>query len=148
MNAVDTNILLNSLDVSEVAKRQAAQELLRSLRTSADRTILPWQVLCEVAAQLRYWSAKRKISPETATNYIGSFRGIFPIKTPRTVIFDYALELFDRFSLSYWDSLLLAACADAGVTRLYTEDMDHGAEIDGVRIINPFRSPIGRPSHR
>lgn len=55
-------------------------------------------------------------------------------------MFDYALELYERFSLSHWDSLLLAACADAGVTRLYSEDMQHGADIDGVKIINPFKA--------
>jgi predicted nucleic acid-binding protein len=36
--------------------------------------------------------------------------------------------------------LLLAACADAGVTRLDSEDMPHGADIDGVKIINPFKT--------
>ncbi len=74
------------------------------------------------------------------TNDIQSFRGIFPIKTPRAVVFDHVLELYERFSLSHWDSLLLAACADAGVTRLYSEDMQHGADIDGVKIINPFKA--------
>ena len=57
----------------------------------------------------------------------------------RVVVFDHALELYERFSLSHWDSLLLAACADAGVTRLYSEDMQHGTDIDGVKIINPFK---------
>jgi predicted nucleic acid-binding protein len=97
-------------------------------------------VLCEVTAQLRTWTAKKRISVEVATHYIQSFRGIFPIKTPRAVVFDHALELYERFSLSHWDSLLLAACADAGIARLYSEDMQHGADIDGVKIINPFKT--------
>ena len=138
MNAVDTNILLYSLDASEPAKRVIAQELLRELRSSSQRTILPWQVLCEATSQLRSWTTKRKISKETATNYIQTFRSIFPIRTPRAVVFDYALELFERFSLSHWDSLLLAACSDVGVTQLYSEDMGDGTEIGGVRIVNPF----------
>ena len=140
MNAVDTNVLLYSLDASEPTKRPIAQALLRDLRTSSEKTVLPWQVLCEVTAQLRTWTAKKRISAEVAAHYIQSFRGIFPIKTPRAVVFDHALELYERFSLSHWDSLLLAACADAGVTRLYSEDMQHGADIDGVKIINPFKT--------
>ncbi len=138
MNAVDTNILLYSLDASEPAKRVIAQDLLRELRSSSQRTILPWQVLCEATSQLRYWTTKQKISKETATNYIQTFRSIFPIRTPRAVVFDYALELFEQFSLSHWDSLLLAACSDVGVTQLYSEDMGDGTEIGGVRIVNPF----------
>ncbi len=140
MNAVDTNVLLYSLDASEPTKRPIAQALLRDLRASSEKTVLPWQVLCEATAQLRTWTAKKRISAEVAANYIQSFRGIFPIKSPRAVVFDHALELYERFSLSHWDSLLLAACADAGVTRLYSEDMQHGADIDGVKIINPFKT--------
>jgi predicted nucleic acid-binding protein len=40
--------------------------------------------------------------------------------------------------LSHWDSLLVAACQETGVTRLYSEDMQHGADYDGVKIVNPF----------
>ena len=145
MNAVDTNVLLYSLDASEPVKRDIAQELLRDLRTSTVRTILPWQVLCEATAQLRSWSNKKRISVEAANSYIQSFRGIFPLKTPRAVVFDYALELFQRFSLLHWDSLLIVACADAGVTRLYSEDMGHDMDFDGVLVINPFR-PISSSS--
>lgn len=50
------------------------------------------------------------------------------------------MELDERFSLSHWDSLLLAPCADAGVTRLDSEDMQHGADIDGVKIVHPFKA--------
>src|SRR5262245_37141604 len=97
MNAVDTNVLLYSLDATEPEKRQTTQDLLRPLKPSSERSILAWQVLCEVAAQLRYWSEKGKIADEAALGYIHSFRAIFPIKTPRTAGFDYALELFQRF---------------------------------------------------
>ena len=95
-------------------------------------------MLCEVTSQLRHWTTERKISNETAKNDIQTFRGIFPIRTPRAVVFDYALEHFERFSLSHWDSLLIAACSDIGVTHLYSEDMGDGIEIGGVRIVNPF----------
>ena len=139
MNAVDTNVLLYSLDASEPTKQPIAQELRRSLRDSSDKTILPWQVLCEATAQLRYWTDKKRIAADDAMNYIHGFRAIFPIKTPRPKVFDHALELFERYSLSHWDSLLLAACVDAGVSQLFSEDMHHGADIDGVTIINPFK---------
>jgi predicted nucleic acid-binding protein len=42
MNAVDTNVLLYSLDASEPTKRPIAQALLRDLRTSSEKTVLPW----------------------------------------------------------------------------------------------------------
>lgn len=42
------------------------------------------------------------------------------------------------YSLSHWDSLLLAACATAGVDTLYSEDMDDGMTYDTVKVVNPF----------
>ena len=37
-----------------------------------------------------------------------------------------------------WDSLQLAACSDAGVDTLYSEDLDGGMTYDTVTIVNPF----------
>ena len=34
--------------------------------------------------------------------------------------------------------MLLAACKGAGVTALYSEDMDAGTDYDGLSIVNPF----------
>ena len=34
--------------------------------------------------------------------------------------------------------MLLAACKEAGVTTLFSEDMDPGTDYDGLTIVNPF----------
>lgn len=36
--------------------------------------------------------------------------------------------------------MLLAACEDAGVKRLLTEDLQDGATFLGVRVVNPLKS--------
>ncbi len=41
-----------------------------------------------------------------------------------TCLFDKSFVLRSRFSLSFWDSMLLAARKDAGVDTLYSEKMD------------------------
>ena len=41
-------------------------------------------------------------------------------------------------SLSFWDALILAACMEAGVTRLYSEDLSSGGAFESVTIVNPF----------
>ena len=43
-----------------------------------------------------------------------------------------------QYSLSFWDSLILAAAIEASAEVLYSEDMDSGQEIGGVKIVNPF----------
>jgi len=63
---------------------------------------------------------------------------MFPLVLPSAPVLDRYFDLFSRFSLSHWDAMLLAACKEAGVTTLYSEDMDSGTDYDGLTIINPF----------
>ena len=51
-----------------------------------------------------------------------------------------ALELARRHSLSFFDALIIASAADAGCDILLTEDMQSGAKIAGVQILNPFKN--------
>ncbi|MGB3405741.1 MAG: hypothetical protein WBA77_23880 [Microcoleaceae cyanobacterium] len=53
---------------------------------------------------------------------------------------DYAERLTSRFNLSHWDSLIVAACLEANVKILYTEDFGY-SNIDGLQIINPLNTP-------
>ena len=50
-----------------------------------------------------------------------------------------ALEIKVEHGLSYWDAAIVAAARALGCRELYSEDMTHGREIDGITIINPFR---------
>jgi len=64
---------------------------------------------------------------------------------PLTVV-DYtairaAVRLADQSRLSFWDALVVVTAARTGAAVLYTEDLNHGQEILGVRIINPFIPP-------
>ena len=47
-------------------------------------------------------------------------------------------ELQDRYRLSYWDSLILAAAKVASCGYLLTEDFEAGQNLDGVEVVNPF----------
>jgi len=43
-----------------------------------------------------------------------------------------------RFQVSHWDSTIIAAAKELGCKTLYSEDLNHGQDFDGVTIINPF----------
>jgi predicted nucleic acid-binding protein len=43
-----------------------------------------------------------------------------------------------RHGLSFWDALIWAAAHENGVPIIYSEDFQHGRELEGVRFINPF----------
>jgi len=50
-----------------------------------------------------------------------------------------ALEIKAAHGFSYWDSAIIAAARALGCSELYSEDMSHGQEVEGVVIVNPFR---------
>ncbi len=138
MNVVDTNVLLYSVDTNEPVKQLKAQRLLSQLRSANEPVVLLWQVLGELAQQLRRWRDQDKLTAAEFAQHVAAFRHLFPLMLPTAEVFDSALSLAGRFSLSHWDSMLLGACHAAGVRRLYTEDMGAPGAIEGIELINPF----------
>ena len=63
----------------------------------------------------------------------------FEVQDITTSVFTLALDLKISHGFSYWDSAIIAAAKTLGCRTLYSEDMAHGREVDGVLIANPFR---------
>jgi len=74
---------------------------------------------------------------------IRSFYARYPIVAFDESIVVDASELRERYSFSFWDSLIVASARYAGADFLLTEDMQHGQVIDGdLQIVNPFITSI------
>jgi predicted nucleic acid-binding protein len=71
--------------------------------------------------------------------HLTNLESMFPLVFPGRSVLRLSLELSSRYSLSHSDAMLLAACMEAGVRTLYTEDLDAGTVYDSVRVVNPFR---------
>ncbi len=140
MNAIDTNILFYSLDADEVVKQTQAIGLIGQLTATGD-TVLLWQVACEFLGLLRRQQYLGRMTAREVEENFADITFMFPLALPAPVVLERSFEFTRQFSLSHWDGLLLAACAEFGVDRLYTEDMSDGANYGGVAIVNPFRSP-------
>ena len=56
-----------------------------------------------------------------------------------------AWGLQDRFPLSWWDALIIAAAQTCECKVLLTEDLQDGQEFGAVRVINPFATPDQTP---
>jgi predicted nucleic acid-binding protein len=138
MNAIDTNIFAYLFDSSAPAKKALAQKLLEGLILRPHETVMLWQVASEFLACLRKVERKGLLGPEQLKVSFREVLQLFPLKFPSLGGLERALALYELYSLSHWDSLLIAACQESGVTRLYTEDMQHGANYSGVNIFNPF----------
>lgn len=138
MNAVDTNVFVYALDRYEPIKRPKARRLLRQLHVGKTPTILLWQVASEFLARLRTWQLQRQLSANLVELYLRHYMHFFPLSLPTAGVLSRSLVLSKRFSLSHWDSMLLGACQEAGVTTLYTEDMGAPQTIDTIQLVNPF----------
>lgn len=135
MKAVDTNVLIYANDQRDPRKHSIAVSLVKGLDDGA----LPWQVICEFLA------ASRKLEPlgfslAKAWVYLEKLRSTWQTVIPGWNVQVRAYGLTRRYSISYWDALLIGACVDAGVERLYSEDLDTHDGIDGLEIVNPFHT--------
>src|SRR4029079_12678880 len=93
MNAVGTNVLLYSIDRNETAKQRVAQQLLQQLHTATETTVLLWQVLGELAQQLRRLRDQGRLTPSEFSEHIKAFQHLFPLTLPTAETFSFALGL-------------------------------------------------------
>jgi predicted nucleic acid-binding protein len=49
-----------------------------------------------------------------------------------------ASEIGEAWKLSFWDGMILAAAEQDGARELLSEDLKHGQDIAGMRVVNPF----------
>ena len=138
MNAVDTNVLIYAHDPRDPERSATALSLIGSLEDGA----LLWQVACE------YLNASRKLEAhgfawEKAWSEIRRLSRLWHVVLPDWRAIETARDLLERYSLSYWDAMILGACVTGGVERIYTEDFTGYPRVDGVEVVNPFESSTG-----
>lgn len=132
---VDANVLVYAHDPSEPLKQELAAELLRRLWAGSNgRTSI--QVLNEF-----YVVLSRKVTVRRAAGEVWAEVEEFFRWNPQPLDADLlrrARQIEARYKLSWWDSLVVAAAQLQGCSVLYTEDLQHGALLDDVRVVNPF----------
>jgi predicted nucleic acid-binding protein len=133
---VDTNVLVYQLDQREPDKQAQARGWLDHLwDTQTGRT--SFQVLQEF-----YVTVTRKLEPgldpEAARKIVRALWAWRPVSVDER-IFMAAWSIQDRFRLSWWDALIVSAARSAECPYLLTEDLQHGQDLDGVRVVSPFR---------
>ncbi len=131
---VDTNVLLYALDPRDVGRQQQAQAWLqRCWHDGVGR--ISTQVLNEMYANMR--RVAPALSVEQARNVVREYRAWGTWIVDEDTV-DIAWSLQDRFSLSYWDALMVAAAQQQACGYLVSEDMQHDQLFDAVRVVNPF----------
>ncbi len=139
---VDTNVLLYARDAGQPVKQPIAQSWLAALWDQRSGR-LSFQVLQEY-----YVNVTQKLKPglpvEQARQDVRNLMLWNPIATDAALL-ESAWKLADRFKFSWWDALIVAAARRADCALLLSEDMQHGLNIDGMIIVNPFASNAPTP---
>jgi len=133
---LDTNIFVYSFDSSAPAKREKALELIREA-VRAGAGVVSYQVVQEFFnVALRRFA--QPMGVEAAEQYLTVvFRPLVAVESSVSLA-RHALHVRSRFSLSWFDSLIVASALEARCGVLYSEDLQHGLEVEGLRIENPF----------
>ncbi len=132
----DTNIIVYAYDLSAGEKRTYARQLLERLWASG-YGVLSVQVLQEL-----FVSLTRKLPTPLSTadarvvvSDFSTWRVVEP--TNRDVL--EAIDFSTRWSLAFWDAMILVTAQKGGATVLWSEDLNDGQAFDGTVVHNPFR---------
>ena len=133
---LDTNVPVYVFDRDEPRKREIAAEILERAADSGGYS-LSTQVLQEF-----YVSVTRKLARGlSAAQALSATQNLTTLHVVGidTQMILRAIHLSQEHTFSLWDALIVQAALEANCEILLTEDLQHGRQIQGLRIENPFR---------
>jgi len=130
----DTNVLIYADDGAAPAKQRKAIDLIAEHRRP--RTgVISLQVLQEYFVTV---TRKLHVEASIARRKV-ELLAEFDVAAPEVADILAAIDLHRLHGFSFWDALVVRTAKQAGCAVLYSEDMQDAREIDGVRVVNPFR---------
>lgn len=131
---VDTNVLIYALDDAD-RKKQATARHWRAELWRTRRGRISFQVLQEFYAKVtKKWPNAR----QDARSEVRDLLAWRPVSVDSRILED-AWKIQDRYQMSFWDALIVAAAKSASCRYLLTEDLQDGQDLGGLTIVNPFR---------
>lgn len=134
---LDTNMVVYSLDRASGEKHARALVVVEQLWNSGEG-VISTQVLQEAMVYLRRRVARPLSARETRDALAGFFAWEVIVNTQDSVL--RALEVEERYKISFWDALIVQAAQVTGAVILYSEDLADGQSYGSVRVVNPVRS--------
>jgi predicted nucleic acid-binding protein len=131
----DTNVLLYMHSSADAEKRARAQELFDN-HLQLHSIVLSTQVIQEFYA---VGSRKLAFSRQYLKEEVGKFLALpLVLIGPSQIL--RAIENEERYQISFWDALILAAAESGGAEVVYTEDLNHDQQYGPVLVRNPFKA--------
>ena len=125
----DSNVLLYIASSDSVKADQAVAAVARGGAISV-------QVLNEIANVAR---RKMRMSFADTHTFLNMLRGLLTVHPLTVENHETGLRLAERYGFSTYDAMIAASALHAGCDRLWSQDMQHGMQLDeGLHILDPF----------
>ena len=133
---LDTNILVYAYDSHYPQKQAMAGSILKS-GIEQDTAVLSVQVMGEFFVVVT-GRIKSPLTPDQASEIIDILQTMMVVEIDMDIV-KRAIDTHQRYRISYWDSLIVAAAETAGCETILSEDLNHGQTYNGVLVKDPFR---------
>ncbi len=130
---LDTNILLYAYDLDAGEKRSIAGEIIVHAHQFPQRHAVSIHVLQEFHVNF----VRSGGNPVDARELLEDF-SVWKVVDNTMAVYRLGLAVQERYQLSLWDAMVIAAAQTARASVLYSEDLNHGQDYGGVRVVNPF----------
>ena len=131
---IDSNVWIYLMSDDDLAKKRQAGEFVRDAINSGNATV-SWQVVNEVYRTLV--CKKNKNEPFVRLT-IELICGSCEIADFSEHMLEIASDLRAHHSVSFWDSLIIAAALESGCDTLISEDMQNGRKFGRMTVRNIF----------
>ncbi len=129
----DTNVLIYADDRAAPVKQRRALEVIAEHRR-AGTGVVSLQVLQEY-----FVTITRKLGVEAAVaRRKVELLAEFDVAAPDVGEILAAIDLHRLHGFSFWDALIIRSAKQSGCRVLFSEDFQHGREVEGLRIVDPF----------
>lgn len=132
---LDTNLLIYAIDKDQPVKRRRARQVLRRLNESGTG-VISTQILQEFYVVA---TGKLGMEPARAKRLVRLLSKVALITVTPPLI-ENAIDVSVANQISFWDALVIAAARQAGCGEVWSEDLQDGQVIEGVKIANPLAS--------
>jgi len=130
---VDTNILVYAHDLEAGSKHRRARQLVARAWHDSSPPWLSIQVLQELLVNLR----RKGVEPTDARHTVEDYMQWRVVENTRLLLTE-GLNEMDRWQLSLWDGMILAAARHAGAPIVWSEDLSEHQDYAGIRVVNPL----------
>lgn len=132
---IDTNIFVYCFDEPKTEKTVRSL-LLISEALQTGNGIISWQVIQEfLNVSTRKFLVPLK--PEDAKFYLQKVLHPLCQVFPDLDLYQNAIDIQHKTGYAFYDLLIIAGALRGGCT-IYSEDLQTGHQVDGVKIVNPF----------